>query len=120
MAAKKQTESEKRVGSIKRSVRYKDIREDLNNQLEHSGYSSKHTIDLVEDYMNLWITKQLLVEDIHERGVRVKYDNGGGQSGYKKNESVDQIIKVNAQMLKLLTELHLSPSDAEGDMDDVL
>ena len=52
--------------------------------------------------------------------MRVKYDNGGGQSGYKKNESVDQIIKVNAQMLKLLTELHLSPSDAEGDMDDVL
>lgn len=120
MAEKEQTESEKRVGSIKRSVRYKDIREDLNDQLEHSGNSSKYTIDLVEDYMNLWITKQLLVEDIHKRGVRVKYDNGGGQSGYKKNESVDQIIKVNAQMLKLLTELHLSPSDAEGDMDDVL
>lgn len=59
MAAKEQTESEKRVGSIKRSVRYKDIREDLNDQLEHSGNSSKYTIDLVEDYMNLWITKQL-------------------------------------------------------------
>lgn len=51
MAAKEQTESEKRVGSIKRSVRYKDIREDLNDQLEHSGNSSKYTIDLVEDYM---------------------------------------------------------------------
>lgn len=108
------TENEKKVDAIKRTKQFKDIKKDLLDQLFRSGNSSDYTIDLVEDYMNMWITKQLLIEDIKERGVRVRYDNGGGQSGYKKNDSVDQNIKVNAQMLKLLAELKLSPSDVDG------
>lgn len=119
MATKKnKTKNEVKVEGIKRKKQYKDIRKDLLEQLLRSGNSSEYTIDLVEDYMNMWITKQLLIEDIQERGVRVRYDNGGGQVGYKKNDSVDQNIKVNAQMLKLLAELKLSPSETEGGDDD--
>lgn len=118
MATKIKTENEKKVDAIKRQKPFKKIRQDLLDQLFRSGNSSEYTIDLVEDYMSMWITKQLLIEDIKERGVRVRYDNGGGQSGFKKNDSVDQNIKVNAQMLKLLAELKLSPSDAEGGGED--
>lgn len=108
------TEKEKDFEKILRSKRAKKIKADLIDQLERSGFDNEFNLDLLDDYMDMYATKQLLVEDIKERGVRVEYDNGGGQKGYKKNDSIEQRLKVNAQMLKLLNELHLTPSDMEG------
>ena len=67
--------------------------------------------------MVLWKTKNALIEDIDKRGVSTIYNNGGGQSGYKKNGSVDQLLKVNQQMLKLLDSLGIEPSQG-GEVDD--
>lgn len=97
---------------------YTEIKTDLLDQLDRNGTTGKYYVDLVSDYMDLWITKCLLVEDIQERGVSVEYDNGGGQKGRKKNDSVEQRIKVNAQMLKLLSELGIKPTQTGGDGDD--
>lgn len=96
----------------------KEIKDDLLDQLERSGTIGKYYLDLVDDYMGLWKTKNLLQKDINERGVSVEYNNGGGQSGKKKNESVDQILKVNHQMLKILDYLDIKPSKQDGDVDD--
>jgi hypothetical protein len=60
---------------------------------------------MAEDYMDLWVTKCLLIQDIRQRGVNTVWDNGGGQKGRKKNDSVDLLIKTNAQMLKLLADM---------------
>ena len=98
---------------------YKAIKKDLLDQLERNSTVGKYYTDLIEDYMNMWITKSLLTEDVKERGVRTYYNNGGGQSGYKKNESVDQHIKINAQMLKLLSEIGIKPAQAGGEEDDL-
>lgn len=98
---------------------YRDIKRDLLDQLDRNGTVGKYYTDLVDDYMNMWITKCLLIEDIKDRGIKVYYNNGGGQSGYKKNDSVDQLMKLNAQMLKLLSELGIKPSqDGESDEDE--
>lgn len=97
---------------------YAEIKKDLLDQLDRNGTIGKYYVDLVCDYMDLWITKCLLVDDIQERGVSVEYDNGGGQKGRKKNDSVEQRIKVNAQMLKLLSELGIKPTQTGGDGDD--
>lgn len=96
---------------------YKEIKKDLLDQLDRSGTVGKYYTDLVEDYMDMWVTKCLLIEDIKDRGIKVFYNNGGGQTGYKKNESVDQRMKLNAQMLKLLSELGIKPSQ-DGDIDE--
>ena len=66
--------------------------------------------------------KILLIADIQKRGTIVEYNNGGGQSGYKKNEAVDMFNKTNAQMLKLLSELGLKANATigGGDFDDEL
>lgn len=115
------TENKKEFEKILRTKRAKNIKENMIDQLQRSGNNNEFYLDLVEDYMDMYATKQLLVEDIKMRGVRVSYDNGGGQKGYKKNESVEQRLKVNAQMLKILSELHLTPSDIEsGDGDEEL
>lgn len=115
------TENQKDFEKILRSKRAKNIKENMIDQLRRCGNDNEFYLDLVDDYMDMYATKQLLVEDIKLRGVRVSYDNGGGQKGYKKNESIEQRLKVNGQMLKVLSELHLTPSDIEdGDGDEEL
>lgn len=108
-----------KVKEYLQSELYKEIKQDLLDQLERNGTVGKYYTDLVNDYMDMWVTKCLLVDDIQQRGVNVNYDNGGGQKGRKKNDSVEQRIKINAQMLKLLDALGIKPSqDGDGDEDE--
>ena len=109
-AVKKYLESEK----------YDEIRRDLLDQLERNGTCGKYYTDLVEDYMACWVDKQLLTDDIQARGVVVTYNNGGGQSGKKRNDSIADKIKVNVQMLNILNALGIKPAPADGDDDDPL
>lgn len=108
------TENQLKIESMKKSGKPKRIREKLLSELETAGNKKEYYTDLVEDYITLWTAKELLKIDIEERGVRLAYDNGGGQRGIKKNESVEQLVKVNAQMLKLLRELGITPQTEYG------
>ncbi|HBV87033.1 MAG TPA: RNA polymerase subunit sigma-70 [Desulfosporosinus sp.] len=98
---------------------FAEVQRDLLDQLERNGTFGKYYADLVGDYMDMWVTKCLLVDDIQRRGVTIKYDNGGGQKGLKKNDSIEQRIKINAQMLKLLAELGIKPAQSGGEEDDL-
>ena len=106
------------VARIKKSELREQIRQDLTDQLERQGVYGRHYLDLVEDYMALWDTKNALISDIKKRGVMIKYQNGENQWGYKKNDSVGNLVKVNKQMLGLLRELGLRAADFEADSDD--
>ena len=112
MAKKTPDERSEEVKKITRSKRYKEIEKDLLDELEANGTCGKFFEDMVQDYMAMYVTKTLLVKDIQKRGTIVEYNNGGGQCGFKKNESVDMFNKTNAQMLKLLSELGLKASAA--------
>ena len=106
------------VARTKKSELREQIRQDLIDQLERQGIYGRHYLDLVEDYMALWDTKNDLIRDIKERGVTVRYQNGQNQWGHKKNDSVDNLVKVNKQMLMLLKELGLRAGNFEADSDD--
>lgn len=95
-----------------------DIKKDLTEQLERNGIFGSHYLDLVNDYMALWDIKNKLIKDIKERGVSVYWCNGGGQEGYKKNESISELTKTNAQMLKILNDLGLKATKQEPDDGD--
>lgn len=96
----------------------KRIKDDLKKQLQFEGEQYQ---DMINTYMSLYDTKNLLVEDINSRGVLVRYDNGGGQTGIKKNESIEQVNKVTQQMLKILETLYLkTPALKESDEYDTL
>lgn len=114
--------SEKKIDvkTLKKSKAYKSIRDDLIEQLKNKGADISTLRDIVEDYMSMWVTKELLKYDIEISGLRIPYDNGGGQTGFKDNSSVDRQIKVNAQMLKLLSELGLKADNIRTDADDEL
>lgn len=113
-------QNEENVKKIKKTKAYKELRDELLDQLARAGNIKRYFEDLVEDYMQLYVTKTLLQADIAERGVRVIYNNGGGQCGYKKNDSVEQVLKVNTQMLKILEALNITPEDDEPDDEDEL
>lgn len=100
-------------------VKVVEIKQDLLDQLERNGSMGKYYLDLVDDYMNLHTTKNKLQADVKARGVSVEYNNGGGQTGYKKNDSIDQLLKVNQQMIKILEYLNIKPCvKQDGDPDD--
>ena len=106
------------MARAKKSQIREQIRQDLTDQLERQGVYGQHFLDLIEDYMALWDTKNALIKDIKDRGVSVKYQNGANQWGYKKNDSVSELVKVNAQMLKILGELGLRAANFEAGSDD--
>ncbi|MEA4876017.1 P27 family phage terminase small subunit [Anaerorhabdus sp.] len=100
------------------------IEQDLISQLEERGVLLKYHEDLVKDYLSYYDIKRKLIADIKKRGVSVFYQNGENQKGYKRNESVSELNKITATMLKILSELGLKPpqkaSDGDGGNADLL
>ena len=101
---------------IKRTKAYKKIKASLVDQLDRSGNETPFFLDLVDDYMKMYVIKELANHDVQTRGTFVAWSNSETQYGSKKNDSVDQILKTNQQMIKLLDMLGIHPED--GDPDD--
>lgn len=99
---------------------YRNIRDDLIGQLTRRGALTPVFVNLVDDYMALYELQQLLIADIAQNGIRIRYDNGGGQSGEKDNPSIQQRVRVNAQMLKILAQLDITTDNVQDGEEDEL
>ena len=95
------------MASDKKETKYQIIKNSLVIQLEERGVIAAYAFDLIDDYMKLWGFKNKCVTDINQRGVSVRYQNGENQFGYKKNDSIDQLLKINGQMIKILDTLEI-------------
>lgn len=113
MAAKDLTDFER----ISRTKKYKTLRASLIEQLERGGNDTPHFLDLVEDYMKMYVAKELCGDDIKAKGVSITSIGSTGQTTIKKNESVDLLIRTNAQMLKVLDKLGIA-TDGEASEDE--
>lgn len=100
--------------------KYREIKKSLLNSLETANNNTPVFQNLVEDYMTLYETKELAKADISKRGVMVEYQNGKSQSGYKKNDMIEAILKINAQMIKILDKLCINADGGLGLEDDEL
>lgn len=83
------------------------IRADLIAQLESQNKYGKHFEDLIEDYLYYLDLKDKLQRDINHMGLRVTLETGNGFKSQKPNESIQNVLKVSATMMKLLSELGL-------------
>jgi len=99
----------------KRAKLRKEIKDDLILQLENKSIIEITFTDLISDYLSLWDIKNELIHDIETNGVSVKYQNGANQWGYKKNDCIPELNKVNGQMLKILNELSIKAGGAKVD-----
>lgn len=107
------------VKMAKKPVKYVRIKSDLMDQMERNQTYGEHFEDLLNDYMSLYEIKNMLIKDIEKRGVTVEYNNGGGQKGIKKNDSIEQLLKANTQMLKILDALGIKAiQETDGEFDD--
>ncbi len=95
-----------------------EIKRDLTDQIERNGTNGRYYEDLIEDYMKLWDTKNMLIADIESRGAVVDYVSNNGTTNKRKNESVGELVKVNDRMIKLLDAIGISPLQTESDDDD--
>lgn len=81
------------------------IKNNLIDNLKEKGTNTPVFLDLVDRYMQMWITCRKLELDIQNRGVSTETS-----SGFKKNESVPLLVNVNKQMLIILDKLNLNAS----------
>lgn len=91
----------------KREIR-NAIETDLRNQLLVFGRIGNFYDDLITDYMSLYDLKLKCSADIKKNGLRVKTVNGNGIECEKENASIGNFLKVNSQMLKILSDLNLT------------
>ena len=104
---------------IKRTNAYRRIKSSLVDQLERSGNATAYYLNLVNDYMMLYTIKELANADILENGISVEWRNSETQYGRKQNESVNQILKTNQQMVKLLKMLKIEPNSSYEDDEEM-
>ena len=95
------------------------IKQDLLDQLDRKGLYGNYYLDLIDDYMQLWAIKNKLLKDA-KKNPYTEWRNSEPSYGRKKNDSTDQAVKVNQQMLKILTFLGIKPSEHDDiDYDDL-
>ena len=70
--------------------------------------SAEFYMDLVNDYIYYWSLKKKLIADIKSKGLRYETVNGNGMTVEKANESVANLQKTTATMLKILADLKLN------------
>ena len=116
MVNAEQKEREKRYS--KRFEVRKDIRSGLMEQLQEKQVLEPHFTDLVNDYVSMWDVKSELIYDIETKGVSIRYQNGENQFGYKRNDSVAELNRVNGQMLTILRELGLKAEPKKVNEDE--
>lgn len=111
------TTTRNKAAKYAKKPEYAKIKESLMSQAG-GEYARPYDADLVETYMDLWCHQQMLIDDVNTRGVFVTYDNGGGQKGSKRNDSLQDEIKVTTQMLNIRSALGIKdviPDAGDGD-----
>lgn len=110
----KKTNTKKEEVNIAEDYEENKVYLDLKEQLIKNGNYSAYTEDLLQQYMTFTYIEEALNEDIARRGVSVYWNNGGGQEGWKKNDSITELNRVNLQKIKLLGYLGIKAPKPEA------
>lgn len=89
------------------------IKNAMLKELKAQGKNKMYYRELVSDYIRFWEMLELLQKDVDERGAIISWDNGGGQSGYKRNECIQEMSRISTQMLRILKSLNITETDAK-------
>lgn len=83
---------------------YKQMREQMIEDLKAAGIKNAYFLDKVDRFMSLWVRSKELEADLEERGIRVEYCNGT-QRGETDNKSLDRLMKVYDRMDEIHRQL---------------
>lgn len=100
-----------------KNKKLEEIKTDLLGQLKRNGTIGKYYTDLVNDYISLCDAAFDLIDDIKTRGSKV-YIETAQTSNLKTNDSIPDLLKVNAQKLKIIDLLGFKPVQGGGGAGD--
>ena len=101
-----------------KTKKYKELKADMLANLEARGLLEKVYTDKVDEYMDLWVQRIQLEQDISKRGISVLDEKRGMMV---ENRSVSLEVQVSRQMLAIYQALGFRDQalDAKaGAMDD--
>lgn len=101
---------------IRSGKEYKKLARALAKSLKDRGLTSAVYRDKAQEYLDFWVRRQELKEDIRLRGLTVT-DDRGRQS---ENRSVSLEVQVSRQMLTLWNALGFKAEDLSVGDDDEL
>lgn len=108
------------MGSSPAKINKTKVRESLLEQLRFKGADKAVFISLVDDYMRLWTTKEMLLKDIKTRGIFFNDFSAQGKPMKKQNPSTKEVVAVSKQMLTILDQLGITTNNIAADDDDVM
>ncbi|MHB0801110.1 P27 family phage terminase small subunit [Bacillus thuringiensis] len=94
------------------------IKQDLLQQLENANLNGMHYVDLVDDYITLFDTKNKLAREIKKNGPMIEWQNSEIQKGMKANPATKEFRETNKRMTDLLKVLGLKEPVYDGSNDD--
>jgi len=103
-----------------KNEKYNLIKEDLKDQLIDQNKLGHQYDDLLDHAVYLFELKDKLQNDINKNGIRIKSMTGNGYEKEEDNKSVDKLLKVSAQLMKVLNDLGLKEPtvDTGGENND--
>lgn len=103
-AKPEERQGEKRKKQWNKTKAYRVLRAQMECDLRQAALFNAFFLEKVDRYMSLWVQAKELEEDLQERGIRVKYQNGT-QRGETENKSLDRLMKVYDRMDELHRQL---------------
>lgn len=93
---------------------FRTLRQAMIGKLALRGLEETAYIDKVDEYMDFWVRRCELRDDVAARGLTVTDERGR----LSENRSVSLEIQVSRQMLALFTALGFKPDDFGGGYGD--
>ena len=101
--------------AYERRREYEELRQAMLENLAARGLDAEMSRDKVQEYMDFWVRRQELRDDIAKRGLNVMDDRGR----LMENRSVSLEIQVSRQMLAIFSTLGFKEDAlASGQRDD--
>ena len=93
--------NEKKKTDWKKTKAFRELMSSLEKSLDDRGLDEGAYTDKLQEYMDFWVLRQELKEDIETRGLTVMDDRGRTS----ENRSISLEIQVSRQMLAIFTAL---------------
>ncbi len=102
----------------KKKITAAQIRASLLGQLESKHADIPHFKDQVDQYVEFFNIKNMLIEDIKKNGVKIEETSSVGVKRRISNPAIKELQGTSRQMLSILRELGLTtdtvvPDDSE-------
>ena len=91
-----------KLENIKRSDKYKKIKDYLDEYLKENGIDTPIFQDKVETYLQLWINKFVVSQEM--KNINIDIENGAGNTAKLVGISTE-MSRISTQMNKILLEL---------------